>query len=132
MESRAGRASGSPPARAGEVGYGSLLTFSALTVVTVPDSAPLLLEFFPFGASKTILCYADTCWEVVAWWCFLELRAQPTSHSSTWGDCKNAGSGPTPDRVSIPGQVALHRLPPCFWWSDSHSVMNAGVKGRGR
>lgn len=97
------------------MGYGSLLTFSALTVVTVPDSAPLLLEFFPSGASKTILCYADTCWEVVAWWCFLELRAQPT-----------------PDRVSIPGQVALHRLPPCFWWSDSHSVMNAGVKGRGR
>lgn len=61
---------GSPPGRTGRVGCGSLLTFSALTVPTVPDGPPLSLEFFPPGVPKAILCYAVTGGEVAAWWWF--------------------------------------------------------------
>lgn len=47
---------GSPPDRADRVGCGPLITFSTLTVPTVPDGPPLSLELFPPRVSKAILC----------------------------------------------------------------------------
>lgn len=86
--------------------------FSALPVITVPGSPRLSLEFLLSEASRTILCWADTCGEVVAWGRFLEPRPQPTCIGTAWRDCESAVPGPLQtDGVRVPGQLPLHRLP---------------------
>lgn len=53
----------------------------------------LSLQLFPSGASKTILCYAGPCGEVVAWWCSL-VPCEAHLSQAHLGDCKVKVLGP--------------------------------------